>query len=157
MPVKYIPFDEPPVAVVSPKSCPPFTDSFHLLFDCLRVLEYAKIRHGLFCSLLYVFTDVQLKTSKTRTSPLTGTKFSFPWSKFHRRNLPDISNSPLTLTKFSFPRSKFHWNLPRYLELPANSNCFSFPFRVQVTGVPLYFKRQALIWFVWNVDDIFVW
>ena len=46
-------------------------------------------------------------------------------------------------------------NLPRYLELSATSNCISFPFRVQVTGVPLYFKRQALIWLVWNVDDLY--
>ena len=130
MPVWYIPFDEPPIAVVSPKSCPLFSASFHLLFDCSRALEYAKIRYGLFCSLLYVFTDVQLKTSMNRTSPPTRTKFSFSWSKFD-------------------------WNLPRYLELSATSNCISFPFRVQVTGVPLYFKRQALIWLVWNVGDLY--
>ena len=116
--------------LLSLKSCPLFSASFHLLFDCSSALEYAKIRYGLFCSLLYVFTDVQLKTSMTRTSPPTRTRFSFSWSKFY-------------------------WNLPRYLELSATSNCISFPFRVQVTGVPLYFKRQAPIWLVWNVDDLY--
>ena len=44
------------------------------------------------------------------------------------------SNSPLTRTKFSFPWSKFHWNLRRKLEFPANSNCFSLPFSFRVTG-----------------------
>ena len=42
----------------------------------------------------------------------------------------DNFNSLLTWTKFLFPSSRFHWNLP--------SNCFLFPFRVQVTGVVLY-------------------
>ena len=44
------------------------------------------------------------------------------------------SNSPLTRTKFSFPWSKFHWNLRRKLEFPANSNCFLLPFSFRVTG-----------------------
>ena len=36
-----------------------------------------------------------------------------------RTSNSDYSNSPLTRTKFSFPWSKFHWNLPRKLEFPA--------------------------------------
>ena len=45
----------------------------------------------------------------------------------------------ITQTKFAFLSSKFHWNLPQWLKLPTNSNCFLFPFRVQVTRVLLYF------------------
>ena len=54
----------------------------------------------------------------------------------------DNSNSPLTRTKFSFPWSKFHWNLPWYLEFPANSNCFSFPSEFELLGVLKYFIRN---------------
>ena len=47
----------------------------------------------------------------------------------------DNSNSLLIRTKFSFPWSKCHWNLPRWLEFSANSNCLSFPFRVRFTAI----------------------
>ena len=93
-------------------------------------LNTQKYGTGCFAVCYMYLQDVQLKTSMTRTSPPTRTRFSFSWSKFY-------------------------WNLPRYLELSATSNCISFPFRVQVTGVPLYFKRQAPIWLVWNVDDLY--
>ena len=111
MPVWYIPFDEPPIAVVSPKSCPLFSASFHLLFDCSRALEYAKIRYGLFCSLLYVFTDVQLIKPRWIERPRQLELNFLSLDQNFTEIYPDISNYPLPRTVF---RSPSEFKLPGF-------------------------------------------
>ena len=44
------------------------------------------------------------------------------------------SNSPLTRTKFPFPWSKFHWNLPRWLGFPMTRTVFRFSSEFELPG-----------------------
>ena len=55
----------------------------------------------------------------------------------------DNSSSPLTPTKFAFPWSKFRWNLPDDSNNPRfNSNSLSFTFRARVTRPGSYFSYE---------------
>ena len=72
-----------------------------------------------------------------------------------RTSNSDYSNFPLTRTKFSFPWSKFHWNLPRKLEFPAlKLELFFASLQSSSYRVLLYlvatFSRP---WGVWKLEE----
>ena len=83
-----------------------------------------------------------------------------------RTSNSDYSNSPLTRTKFSFSWSKFHWNLPRKLEFPAIklelffASLQSSSYRVLLYLVATFSPRggtRDFKWRGWSKDFFWVW
>ena len=100
-----------------------------LLFGQRRTTEFSLV----FLSVLLGLSRGETKTSKLAKIAFMGQETV---RKQHRHNLNGNSRTSITRTRnirttFPFPLKKFNSNS----KFPAVSNCFSFPFRVRVSGV----------------------